>query len=111
MLKINLDTRAWFLLCLYLGPSTVLLPSSIHREELSVAKMNYNSYIHQANDYRQQIQDNEQEVKVLTVKSENAQAAEAIQDTKVRVLIVDCLNWSRLQLGNKAMSKKSISLN
>ena len=56
---------------------------SLYREELSTAKMNFNSYIHLANDYRTQIHDNEQELKVLTVKNENCKAAEAIQDEKV----------------------------
>lgn len=52
-------------------------------EELSTAKMTYNSYIHQANDYRTQINDNGQELQVLKVRHENTKAAEAMQDTKV----------------------------
>ena len=59
-----------------------------YREELSVAKMLYNSYIHQANDFRQQIQDNEQEVKVLTVKAENTRAAESLIDEKVQCVAI-----------------------
>ena len=52
-------------------------------EELSVAKMLYNSYIHSANDYRQQIQDNEQELKVLMLKVESVKASQALIDEKV----------------------------
>ena len=70
-----------------------------HSEELSVAKMNYNSYIHQANDYRQQIQDNEQEIKVLMVRSENARAAEAIQDVKVSQCVCPCVRRSVSRCG------------
>ncbi len=52
-------------------------------EELAVAKMTHNTYIHQCNDYRQQLQDNKQELQVLEVRFENTKAAETMQATKV----------------------------
>ena len=45
--------------------------------------MTYTSHIHQCNDYRQQLKDNEQELLVLEVKCENAQAAEGMVAIKV----------------------------
>jgi len=44
----------------------------LHRTELADARMLNNTYIHQTNDCRQQIQENIEEKKVLVVKSENA---------------------------------------
>ncbi|KAK7483485.1 hypothetical protein BaRGS_00025284 [Batillaria attramentaria] len=55
-------------------------------EELSTAKMTYNSYVHQVNDVQQQLADNETELKLLEVKLANAKAAEEMQATKVRNL-------------------------
>ncbi|KAK3089571.1 hypothetical protein FSP39_004696 [Pinctada imbricata] len=55
-------------------------------EELSQAKMTYNAYIHQLNDIKQQLKDNEQELQVLEVKNENAKVAEEMQAKKVRDL-------------------------
>ncbi|CAL1526941.1 unnamed protein product [Lymnaea stagnalis] len=55
-------------------------------EELNEAKMTFNAYIHQVNDVSQQLIDNEQEMKVLQVKNENAKVAEEMQATKVRNL-------------------------
>ena len=52
-------------------------------EELSEAKMTFNAYSHQINDMQQQLKDNEQELKVLAVKNENAKVAEEMQAAKV----------------------------
>ncbi len=46
--------------------------------------MMHNTYIHQCNDYRQQLQDNKRELKVLEVRCENTKAAEIMQATKVQ---------------------------
>ena len=56
---------------------------NLSSEELSEAKMQFNSYIHQCNDYRQQLQENQQELMVLEVKNENAKVAEEMQHAKV----------------------------
>lgn len=53
-------------------------------EEYSQAKMTYNAYIHQVNDMKQQLKDNDEELKVLDVKNENAKVAEEMQAAKVR---------------------------
>ena len=45
--------------------------------------MTHNTYIHQCTDYRQQLQDNEQELKVMEVKEENSKVAESMQAIKV----------------------------
>ena len=45
--------------------------------------MTFNAYSHQINDMQQQLQDNEQELKVLEVKNENARVAEEMQGAKV----------------------------
>ncbi|XP_013420633.1 coiled-coil domain-containing protein 178 isoform X2 [Lingula anatina] len=55
-------------------------------EDLAEAKMNNNTYIHQMNDCRQQLHDNDQEMIVLNVKNENSRAAEEIQARKVKDL-------------------------
>ncbi|XP_076463347.1 coiled-coil domain-containing protein 178-like [Babylonia areolata] len=55
-------------------------------EELSTAKMTFNSYVHQVNDIGNQLVDNSQELEVLSVKDANAKAAEEMQATKVRTL-------------------------
>ena len=52
-------------------------------EELSQAKMTYNAYIHQLNDIKQQLKDNDQELQVMEVKNENAKVAEEMQAKKV----------------------------
>lgn len=57
-------------------------------EELSEAKMTYNAYIHQINDITQQLKDNDQELKVLEVKNENARVAEEMQAAKVCLCVV-----------------------
>ena len=54
-------------------------------EELSAAKMTFNAYSHQINEMEQQLKDNEQELKVLVVKNENAKVAEEMQAAKVCV--------------------------
>lgn len=59
------------------------IPTACSSEELSEAKMTYNAYIHQINDITQQLKDNEQELKVLEVKNENARVAEEMQAAKV----------------------------
>ena len=46
--------------------------------------MTFNAYSHQINDMQQQLKDNEQELKVLAVKNENAKVAEELQGAKVR---------------------------
>ena len=46
--------------------------------------MTFNAYSHQINDMQQQLKDNEQELKVLAVKNENAKVAEEMQGAKVR---------------------------
>lgn len=56
-------------------------------EELAETRMTYNRYIHQINDCRQQLIDNEKELVVLEVKNENSQAAEAMQAQKVHIQI------------------------
>lgn len=61
---------------------------NIINDELSHVKMTFNGYIHQINDVTQQLIDNEQELKVLEVKNENAKAAEEIQAAKVKDLEV-----------------------
>jgi len=48
--------------------------------------MTYNAYIHQINDITQQLKDNDQELKVLEVKNENARVAEELQAAKVRTI-------------------------
>ncbi|KAL8600724.1 hypothetical protein ACOMHN_057313 [Nucella lapillus] len=55
-------------------------------EELSTAKMTFNSYLHQVNDIGNLLVDNAQELEVLSVKDANAKAAEEMQATKVRTL-------------------------
>ncbi|XP_005098448.1 coiled-coil domain-containing protein 178 [Aplysia californica] len=55
-------------------------------EELTEAKMTYNAFVHQVNDIHSQLTDNDQELKVLRVKNENARTAEEMQATKVRDL-------------------------
>lgn len=55
----------------------------IYSEELSEAKMTFNAYNHQINDITQQLKDNEQELKVLEVKTENAKVAVEMQEAKV----------------------------
>lgn len=45
--------------------------------------MTFNAYIHQINDITQQLKDNEQELKVLEVKNENAKVAVEMQEAKV----------------------------
>ena len=52
-------------------------------EDLSEAKMTYNAYVHQIDDIQQQLKDNEQELKVLEVKNENAKVAEEMMAAKV----------------------------
>ena len=52
-------------------------------EELSETKMTFNAYLHQINDMTQQLKDNEQELKVLEVKVENAKVAEEMMVSKV----------------------------
>ena len=47
--------------------------------------MTYNAYTHQINDIEQNLKDNEQELKVLQVKNENAKVAEEMQAAKVRL--------------------------
>lgn len=54
-------------------------------EEYSQAKMTYNAYIHQVNDMKQQLKDNDEELKVLDVKNENAKVAEEMQAAKVNI--------------------------
>lgn len=56
-------------------------------EEYSQAKMTYNAYIHQVNDMKQQLKDNDEELKVLDVKNENAKVAEEMQAAKVNIYI------------------------
>ncbi|GFO13380.1 coiled-coil domain-containing protein 178-like isoform x2 [Plakobranchus ocellatus] len=55
-------------------------------DELTEAKMTFNAFVHQVNDIYNQLTDNEQELKVLRVKNENARAAEEMQAIKVRDL-------------------------
>ncbi|RUS92112.1 hypothetical protein EGW08_000136 [Elysia chlorotica] len=55
-------------------------------DELTEAKMTFNAFVHQVNDIYHQLTDNEQELKVLRVKNENARAAEEMQAIKVRDL-------------------------
>ncbi|KAI8786931.1 coiled-coil domain-containing protein 178 [Biomphalaria glabrata] len=55
-------------------------------QELSEAKLNFNAYVHQINDINSRLIDNEQEMKVLQVKNENAKIAEGMQATKVQNL-------------------------
>ena len=57
-------------------------------EELSEAKMTFNSYVHQVNDIGIQLTDNSQELEVLEVKDTNAKSAEDMQATKVCVQTV-----------------------
>ncbi|KAK7100124.1 coiled-coil domain-containing protein 178-like [Littorina saxatilis] len=57
-------------------------------EELSEAKMTFNSYVHQVDDIGNQLVDNSQELKVLEVKVANVKAAEEMQATKVHALQV-----------------------
>ena len=45
--------------------------------------MTFNAFVHQVNDIYHQLTDNEQELKVLRVKNENARAAEEMQAIKV----------------------------
>lgn len=49
--------------------------------------MTYNAYIHQVNDMKQQLKDNDEELKVLDVKNENAKVAEEMQAAKVNIYI------------------------
>ena len=44
--------------------------------------MQYNSYVYQVNDIKQQLKDNSEELKVLKVKNENAKVSEDMQATK-----------------------------
>ena len=62
---------------------SLISPLCVISEELAGAKMTFNTYIHQCNDYRQQLKDNETELQVLEVRCENTKAAEALQATKV----------------------------
>ncbi|KAH9515273.1 hypothetical protein Btru_014037 [Bulinus truncatus] len=55
-------------------------------QELTEAKLNFNAYVHQINDINSRLIDNEQEMKVLQVKNENAKIAEEMQATKVQNL-------------------------
>jgi len=55
-------------------------------EELTEAKMTFNSFVHQVNDIHNQLTDNDQELKILRVKNENARMSEEMQATKVRDL-------------------------
>lgn len=55
-------------------------------EELSEAKMTHNAYLHQINDTKQQLKDNDQELTVLEVRFENAKVAEEMQAIKVNNL-------------------------
>ncbi|GFS13551.1 coiled-coil domain-containing protein 178-like isoform X2 [Elysia marginata] len=55
-------------------------------DELTEAKMTFNAFVHQVNDIYHQLTDNEQELKVLRVKNENARAAEEMQAVKNRDL-------------------------
>ena len=55
----------------------------IGSDELTEAKMTFNAFVHQVNDIYHQLTDNEQELKVLRVKNENARAAEEMQAVKV----------------------------
>ncbi|XP_059162874.1 coiled-coil domain-containing protein 178-like [Physella acuta] len=52
-------------------------------EDLAEAKMTFNAYVHQVNDINQQLIENDQELKILKVKNENAKIAEEMQATKV----------------------------
>lgn len=65
-------------------------------EEYSQAKMTYNAYIHQVNDMKQQLKDNDEELKVLDVKNENAKVAEEMQAAKVNIYIslINNTAWS-----------------
>lgn len=65
-------------------------------EEYSQAKMTYNAYIHQVNDMQQQLKDNDEELKVLDVKNENAKVAEEMQAAKVNIYIslINNTPWS-----------------
>ncbi len=51
----NADWQDWYIFLCYCS------------EELSEAKMTHNTYVHLCNDYRQQLQDNEQELHILQV--------------------------------------------
>lgn len=66
---------------------------SVSSEEYSQAKMTFNAYIHQVNDMQQQLRDNDEELKVLDVKNENAKVAEEMQAAKVSVLfLMHCIS-------------------
>ena len=71
-------------------------------EEYSQAKMTFNAYIHQVNDMKQQLKDNDEELKVLDVKNENAKLAEEMQAAKVSNLTC---------FFNTVLSKSNICIN
>jgi hypothetical protein len=56
-------------------------------EELSEAKMVYNSYMHMVDDINQQLVDNAAELEVLQVKEANAKETESILATGVRCFL------------------------
>ena len=64
--------------------------NAVFSEELSTAKMTFNSYVHQVNDIGNQLTDNAQELEVLSVKDKNAKTAEEMQATKVGVGVGGC---------------------
>lgn len=74
-------------------------------QELSQAKMTHNTYIHQCTDYRQQLHDNEQELKIQEVKNENAKVSESMQATKVGYY---WLHWSAINTQFAAEDAKQI---
>lgn len=49
--------------------------------------MTFNAYNHQINEITQQLKDNEQELQVLEVKTENAKVAVEMQEAKVSLFL------------------------
>ena len=60
--------------------------------------MTYNAYIHQLNDIKQQLKDNDQELQVMEVKNENAKVAEEMQAKKVQQIANKLLNDREMKM-------------